>query len=326
MIGTTAKSDRRGPTPRPRRRLAEAFNARLTLHLRGLVSSLGRSAARPWATLSTVGVMALALALPLGLWLGLENLERFSAGARDSRDIGLFLKPEFDPTAGERLAETLRARPDVAAVSVRTPEQGLAEFRSMSELAPALDLLDHNPLPTVLVLTPAADADGDAIAREMAKLDAVEIVQHDALWRQRLDRWLAFGERLALVIAILLSAGALMVVGNTVRLDVQSRQEEIAVLQQLGADDGFIRRPFLYLGLWYGLAAGVLALVLVAAAGAAVREPLSRLLASYGSVLEPSGPVWPTLLAAIVLAAALGWLGAWLAAQHHLRRTRPVEV
>ncbi len=89
------------------------------------------------------------------------------------------------------------------------------------------------------------------------------MVQHDGLWRQRLNAWLSLGERMLKILSILFGVGVLLVVGNTVRLDIGTRREEIAVMQQLGATDGFIRRPFLYLGFWYGLAAGALALGLV---------------------------------------------------------------
>jgi len=302
----------------------EALRGWLVLHVYGLISSLGRIAARPWATLLTVGVMAVALALPLALWLGLQNLEQFSGSVRESREIGLFLKPDVIMADAERLADALRARDDVAGVAVRSPEQGLDEFRTMSDLAPALDLLEHNPLPAVLIVDPAGDS--TALAAALGELDEVEIVQHDALWRQRLDGWLAFGERLVWVVAVLLGFGALLVVGNTVRLDIQSREEEITVLQQLGASDGFVRRPFLYLGVWYGLTAGLLALALVVAAGVALQAPLSQLVASYGSELALHGLPAVRLVQALALAVALGWLGALLAAQHHLRRTRPAEL
>ncbi|HLU12908.1 MAG TPA: permease-like cell division protein FtsX [Arenimonas sp.] len=294
-------------------------------HLYALVSSLGRLLRRPFATLLTVGVMAVAIALPLGLGLAMANIERFSGSVTESREIGVFLKPDIDVARAESLAEQLRARPDVAAVSVRTPEEGLAEFRAMSDLAGALEVLEENPLPAVLVVQPG-DGDGDALAASLRELPEAEIVQHDALWRQRLSAWLAFGGRVVQVLAVLLGLGVLLVVGNTVRLDIGARREEIAVLQHLGATDGFVRRPFLYLGAWYGLAAGLLALLLLAVAGAFLQGPLAALVASYGAEFRLAGPGWRG--AGLLLAAALGmgWLGAWLATGHHLRQTRPTDV
>lgn len=295
-------------------------------HLYSLVSSLGRLLQRPVATGLTIGVMAVAIALPLGLALALGNLERFSGSVSESREIGVFLKPDVADGRPEALAGELRARPDVAGVTVRTPEEGLEEFRAMSDLAGALDVLEHNPLPHVLVVQPAADDDGNALAEALRALPEADVVQHDAAWRQRLSAWLAFGERVVQVVAVLLGLGVLLVVGNTVRLDIGARSEEIAVLQHLGATDGFVRRPFLYLGAWYGLAAGLLALALLLAAGLLLQGRLSALVASYGSEFALSGPGWRGTLALLAGAATMGWLGAWLATGHHLRRTRPTDV
>ncbi|WP_448243104.1 permease-like cell division protein FtsX [Pseudoxanthomonas mexicana] len=296
----------------------------LDQHLYSVVSSLGRAVRRPWATLLTVGVMAVAFALPLGLWLALQNVGHFAGDVQQSREIDLFLTPETPVARAQALAETLRARDDVASVEVRTPDQGLAEFRQRSGLADSLDLLDGNPLPALLVVVPEGDE-----ARLVAALEALpetDLLQHDAAWRERLTGWMGFGERLTWVLAALFGLGALLVVGNTVRLDIQSRREEIGVLQLLGASDGFIRRPFVYLGAWYGLAAGALALGLLTLAALALRDPLAALARSYGSPFALSG--LDSLGAALVVLAAtiVGWLGAWLVTGHFLRQTRPTAT
>lgn len=296
----------------------------LDQHLYSVVSSLGRAVRRPWATLLTVGVMAVAFALPLGLWLALQNVGHFAGDVQQSREIDLFLTPETPVARAQALAETLRARDDVASVELRTPDQGLAEFRQRSGLADSLDLLDGNPLPALLVVVPEGDE-----ARLVAALEALpetDLLQHDAAWRERLTGWMGFGERLTWVLAALFGLGALLVVGNTVRLDIQSRREEIGVLQLLGASDGFIRRPFVYLGAWYGLAAGALALGLLTLAALALRDPLAALARSYGSPFALSG-LDPLGAAVVVLAATIvGWLGAWLVTGHFLRQTRPTAT
>jgi cell division transport system permease protein len=313
---------------RPRSRIAAWFEH----HGYSIVASLGRMLRKPGSTLLTVGVMAIALALPLGLAIALDNLARLGGTLDESREISVFLKPEVEAAQAQALADRLRVRADVAAVELRTPAQGLAVLQGGDPSAQTLDdatrgmyadaiaALGENPLPSVLILRPRGD--DAALARDLAGLAETDLVQRDAVWRERLARWLGFGERLVWVLAALLGLGALLVVGNTVRLDIQDRREEIAVLQLLGATDGFIRRPFLYLGLWYGLAAGGLALGLLTLAEQALREPLRALAASYGSGFGLHG-VDP-LQAAIVLGAAavLGWLGAGLAAGHFLRQTR----
>lgn len=295
-------------------------------HLHSVVFSLGRAWRKPWATLLTVMVMALALALPLGMSIALDNLKHFTGSVQQSRDINLFLKTDLDAAAARALADELRVRDDVAAVQLRTPQEGLDELRENAGLGDAIDALQDNPLPSLLVITPAAETDDARLARALEGLPQTDLVQHDALWRTRLDAWLAFGSRLVQVLSVLLGLGAVLVVGNTVRLDIQARREEIGVLQLLGASDGFIRRPFLYLGAWYGLGAGLVALGLIAAAGAALAVPLAQLSQSYASPFALKG--LDLLHSSIVLLAIVvaGWLGAWLVTGHFLRQTRPTET
>lgn len=290
-------------------------------HLYSLMASLGRAVRKPWATLLTIGVMAVALSLPVGLGLVLANVERFAGNVQASREISVFLKPETTLERARALADELRGGADIANLVWKTPDEGLAEFRKTSGLGDAIDQLDANPLPHLYIVTPRGDE--HALAGRLRALPEAEQVQHDAVWRQRLDQWLRFGNRLAWVLALLLGAGAVLVVGNTVRLDIQSRKEEIGVLQLLGATDGFIRRPFLYLGAWYGLAAGALALLLLTAANHYLAPPLAKLAASYGSRFALQG--FNPLQALLVVAAAglLGWLGGGIVTGHYLRQTRP---
>jgi cell division transport system permease protein len=292
-------------------------------HIYSLVASLGRLLRKPWATALTVGVMAVALALPLGLWITLQNVQRLAGNVQQSREISLFLKPAVALDRATALADELRSRPDVARVELRTPEQGLDVLRK-SGLGDTLAALEGNPLPSLLIVTPKGDE--QALAESLQALPDADLVQHDAGWRQRLDQWLHFGERLSWVLAALLGLGALLVVGNTVRLDIQSRREELGVLQLLGASDGFIRRPFLYLGAGYGVLAGIVALALLTAADAALRDPLGQLARSYGSGFALQG--FDPLQAAVTVVGAgmLGWLGAGLVTGHYLRQTRPTET
>ena len=304
---------------------ASRFGAWLDHHGYSIVASLGRLLRKPWATLLTIGVMAIALALPLGLWVVLANVDRLGGEVQASRDVAVFLKPAVAPAAAAALADTLRARGDVAAVEVVTPEAALAELRAQPDIAAAIDALGADAaraaLPSVLRVVPRGDE--RLLADALRTLPEADRVQHDAVWRERLDAWLRFGGRVVLVLAALLGLGALLVVGNTVRLDIQSRREEIGVLQLLGASDGFVRRPFLYLGAWYGLAAGGLALGVLTLAWMGLHAPLAELAARYGSDFALRG-LDPLQAGGVLLGAGLlGWLGAGLVTGHYLRQTRP---
>ena len=304
---------------------ASRFGAWLDHHGYSIVASLGRLLRKPWATLLTIGVMAIALALPLGLWVVLANVDRLGGEVQASRDVAVFLKPAVAPEAAAALADTLRARGDVAAVEVVTPEAALAELREQPDIAAAIDALGADAaraaLPSVLRVVPRGDE--RLLADALRTLPEADRVQHDAVWRERLDAWLRFGGRVVLVLAALLGLGALLVVGNTVRLDIQSRREEIGVLQLLGASDGFVRRPFLYLGAWYGLAAGGLALGVLTLAWMGLHAPLAELAARYGSDFALRG-LDPLQAGGVLLGAGLlGWLGAGLVTGHYLRQTRP---
>lgn len=294
-------------------------------HGYSVVASLGRLLRRPGATLLTVGVMALALALPLGLWVLLQNLQPLAGQVQSSREVALFLNPDVDSARAQAIEKTLSAREDVQSVELVTPEQALTQMRQRDDLAAAIDALGADTaqaaLPNVLRLVPKGDE--QALVTAVQALPEVAQVQYDARWRQRLHAWLQLGQRLAQVLMLTLGLGALLVVGNTVRLDVLSRREEIDVLQLLGASDGFVRRPFLYLGAWYGVLAGGIALGVLALVRLALQAPLATLAERYGSAFALHGLPPAQAFAVVVGAGLLGWLGASLVTGHHLRKLRP---
>ena len=301
------------------------FAAWRAQHAAAFAASFGRLARRPFSSGLSLGVMAIALALPLALAWSLLQMEQLASRVQASRAIHVFLLPDAGVAQAERLADGLRTDAAVAAVRVKTPEQGLKEFRASSELANAVSILGENPLPAVLVVEPAA-GDERALVARLQQLPGVEFVQHDGVWQRRLQAWLGFGSRLLILLGAVFALGAVLAVANNIRLDIATRETEIAVLQQLGASDGYIRRPFLYAGGLLGLSAGVLALAILIAAAAYIQPSLLDLIGSYGSGFRFAPlPLW---LPAAVLAAAAGFgvLGAYLAVGHYLRLTRPVDL
>lgn len=310
---------------RPRVPWRERLGAWRDQHLYSFFSSLGRLAARPWANALTVLVLGFALALPLLFYLLFDNARDLAGGLREAREITVFLKPAVEGKGAGVLAGELRRRDDVAAVLIRTPEQGLAEFRQLSGFGEALDALRSNPLPSVLVVTPDQESDLDAppLLAELKADARVDLVQYDAAWRRKLSDILHFGERIVAVIAALLALATLLVIGNTVRMDIQARTAEISVMQLIGASDGFVRRPFLYAGFWYGLLGGICALTLVVAVELALAAPAQRVLESYGGRFALHGVGVLVALAVVGASALIGWLGAFVASARHLAAGRP---
>jgi cell division transport system permease protein len=302
----------------------QAYFAR---HAQTLLGSLGRIVQQPFATLLTMGVVAVALALPLFLDVALQNVRSATGSWNEAFDLSVYMDKKASPARVAALAKQLRLREDVAAVRVITAEQALAEFRENSGFGKALDALSDNPLPDALIVTPTLSASTpggtDALKLAITALADVQTVQLDTEWVKRLRAMLDILRRVVLLTAGLLGVGVVLIVGNTIRLDILSRRTEIEVMKLVGASDGFARRPFLYSGIWYGLGGGLIALTLVAIAAAVLARPVAQLAGLYGSEFQLKG-IGFRLAAGVLLAAiGLAWLGSWLAATRHIRAIEP---
>lgn len=301
-------------------------------HRHSVRASLARIASKPVGLILTVLVLGVAIALPLLFWVVIDNARGLSSGLRDAGQVTIFLKPSVDDRDATSYADQLRSDPAISAVTLRSPAQGLEEFRSLSGFGDALDALDGNPLPSVLVVTPHEIAAGKTTAARDATLIAtlrgdsrVDLVQYDVEWRRRLTAILGFGSMALNALAVLLGVAGLLIIGNTIRVDVQSRLEEIEVMQLIGASRGFIRRPFLYAGGWYGLFGGAAAVVIIIVIELAVAPALGQLLESYAHRFEVRGLGPLVALPVILGSAALGWIGAWLATARPLASGYHIE-
>jgi cell division transport system permease protein len=215
----------------------------------------------------------------------------------------------------------------VAAVRVVTADEALLQFRSASGFGNALDALRDNPLPDTLVVTPTVGASTpqgtEALRQAITAAPDVQTVQIDTEWVRRLYAMLDVLRRIIWLTAGLLGLGVVLVVGNTIRLDILNRRAEIEVMKLVGATDGFARRPFLYSGVWYGLGGGLLALILVAMAVGMLAQPVERLAGLYGSQFHLSGLKFGLGAAVLGISIGLGWFGSWLAATRHIRAIEP---
>ena len=299
----------------------------VTRHLQSMFAALGRLLRRPLSTLLTTLVIAVALALPAGLWLVVKNARAATGDLATAVQVTAYMKVGTPIARADQLAGQLRERPEVASVRVIPAEQALKEFREYSGFGSALDALTDNPLPHALVVQPRVEQrDGGTIEALRAFLTAapdVDIVQADAEWARRLAALLDVLRTLFLAAAALLAVGVLAVIGNTIRLEIGARREEIEVTKLVGGSDAFVRRPFLYAGLFQGLFGGLLSLGLVALVIASVEAPIARLTALYGGRFRLGGLSLEEAGIVLLVGAVLGLLGAWIGAARHLSRIEP---
>jgi cell division transport system permease protein len=304
-----------------------SISAYFARHAQVLVGSLGRIVHQPFATLMTMGVIAVALALPLFLSLLLQNARIATGNWNEAYDLSVYMDKKASAGRVQSLVKQLKARGDVAAVRIITADQALVEFRNDSGFGKALDALSDNPLPDTLVVTPtlmASTPQGtETLKTTIAALSDVQTVQIDTEWVKRLRAILDLLRRVVLLTGVLLGVGIVLIVSNTIRLDILNRRAEIEVMKLVGASDGFARRPFLYSGFWYGLGGGLLALILVAIASVVLARPVAQLAFLYGSEFRLQGLNLMTGFGVLMIAAGLSWIGSWLAATRHIRAIEP---
>ncbi|HHI76952.1 MAG TPA: cell division protein FtsX [Gammaproteobacteria bacterium] len=299
----------------------------LLRHAQNALAALGRLARQPLATLMTAGVIGIAIALPSGLHLLIDNVRTLTGGWDGGSSISLFLVEDLDDRQAEKVRARIAQRPDVAEARLISREQALQEFRRRSGFGEALDLLDHNPLPAVVLVRPAPDAASaeatGRLAKELEGFREIDMVRVDLQWVRRLEAITRTLERGIYLLAGLLSAAVLLIIGNTVRLEIQNRHSEIEVIKLVGGTDAFIRRPFLYEGLWYGLLGALIAIALVVGGLALMQGPVQRLAGLYQSDFSLDILTSGTLLAVLLGGPLLGLAGAWLAVNRHLARIQP---
>ena len=296
-------------------------------HAQTLVGSLGRLWQQPFATLLTVIVIGIALALPACLHVLVQNVRTASGGWNNALDISVYMKPSATLEQAKRAAERIRQRRDVDEVTLIEADQALAEFRKDSGFGAALDALKTNPLPHALVVRPDAEyrdsARVAALTKELALVDGVDLVQLDTEWVRRFNAILDVIRRGVFLAAGLFALGILVIVGNTIRLDIENRRDEIEVTKLVGGSDAFVRRPFLYNGVWYGLAGGLTAGVIVAVVVGTLSAPVERIAGLYGSRFALEGVGILGWVALLLGGAALGWLGSFIVATRELRQIEP---
>lgn len=295
-------------------------------HAREMAFTLRRFYQNLSGALLTCLVIGITLALPAGLHTLVRNINAVSYSWETTLQASLFLKDSTTPEQAQALINKLKTRPGVADAIYISREQSLAEFKALSGFGAALDLLESNPLPAVITITPVKGVERpviDGLVVELGQLPEVEMSKLDRQWLDRLYALLALVQRFVILFAGVLSLAVIVIVGNTIRLDIEAKRAEIVVMKLIGATDGFIRRPFLYTGLWYGLVGGAIAYGLVMAAVFSLSGPARELAGLYGSDYRLKGLPLDATAAMFLAGIVLGWIGAWWTVSRHLRDIEP---
>ena len=299
----------------------------LERHVQTFVGSLGRLWQHPFSTLLTVLVIGIALALPACLHVLVQNVRAASGGWSNALDISVYMKPAATLEQAQQAAERVRKRRDVEDVKLVEADDALEEFRRNSGFGEALDALKDNPLPHALVVRPAAEfreaSQVEGLTEELRKIDHVDLVQLDTAWVSRFNAILDVVRRIVLLAAGLFALGILVIVGNTIRLDIENRRDEIEVTKLVGGSDAFVRRPFLYSGVWYGLGGALIAWLIVSIVISVLGEPVQRIAGLYGSTFELNGLGLEGTGVLLLGGVVLGWLGSFIAATRELRGIEP---
>lgn len=334
--GAAPRAKRNAPAPHPeapKRRGANSQQTRFSSRMRAWGrhhramswDSFYRLVRHPVGNLLTMLAIAIALVLPAALWLTLDSARLLDAELDESATLTVYLATSVDAAQAVRIEEAVSAEQAVLDTRMISAEQGMAEFQQSLGLDDVLAGLDDNPLPASIVVRPqnVEPAAMQQLGVTLEALAGVDEVRVDLAWVERLRHLAALGRRVALALGVLFGLGVLLVVGNTIRLSVESRRREIEVVMLIGATHAFVRRPFLYSGAWYGLGGGILSLGLLGLGNHWLSLPVAALAASYGASFSlPQLDITGSIIL-LSCSTLLGWLGAWLAVTRHLSSIRP---
>jgi len=302
------------------------LNTYFRMHAQNCIGALGAMTRQPLASSLTIAVIGIALAMPSALNVIVQNGRAVAGGWDNIRDFSVYLKPNTPVERARELRDQLDASPVVESARMITADDALLEFQDDPEFGELLTTLESNPLPHTIVVRPTEDVrppDLQELASALARRSDVDLVKLDTDWVRRLNAMLDLVRRGVWIAGSMLLVAVIVIIGNTIRLDIQNRREEIEVTKLIGASNAFVRRPFLYSGLWYGLGGGLLALALVGYGLYALEPPVKRLAGLYDSAFTVLDLDISESLVIIGIGVLLGLAGSWLAAARHMRRIEP---
>ncbi|WP_199609858.1 permease-like cell division protein FtsX [Flocculibacter collagenilyticus] len=296
-------------------------------HIRQAIGSLGELWRTPAASLMTIGVLGISLTLPTTLHLIVKNMSTISNSWDSAAEITLFLKQDISTKQRAGLIQRVSLFKEVESVDFISKEQGLQDFQRLSGFGPALNALNNNPLPDVLLVVPQikhrTPEQAKILLTKLQKQREVEFGKLDIDWLERLNAIVNLLKQSVFSIAVLLLAAVLLIIGNTIRLNIMNKKEEIEVMKLVGATESFIRWPFLYTGAWYGLFGGVLAFLCVTGLIVWLDGAISRVAGLYDSDFSLNHLTFTELGTLLLVSVILGLVGSWLSVNRYVAQIEP---
>jgi len=303
------------------------FKAWALSHAQSFIYSLGQYYRNLLSSVLTTAVIGISLALPAGFYLLLENAQEVTAGWGGAIQITAFLRPEIDDAVAGELVTSLLDHPNLEAATLISRDPALAEYKELSGFSEVIELLDTNPLPSVIIIYPKIDA--LTAGKDKQLLDflfshsEIEIAQYDQQWVKRLYGIIDMIQRFVIIFSAFIGFGVLLIVGNTIRMAIYHHRSEIEITKLFGATNHFIQRPFLYAGFWYGLSGGIASWLLLTIALQFLKQPVSRLAELYASEFSLTNLSLTETLIMLACGIFLGLFGSWISVQRHLRTIEP---
>jgi cell division transport system permease protein len=290
-----------------------------------IIGVLRRMFASKLAGILNILVIGIALSLPAGMYVLLQNAQGLVAQLSGTPQISLFMSMDAKADDADKLHKQLEQHPAIARVEFVARAQALEQLKQSTGLADVIGGLNQNPLPDAFIVypKPSAAQSLDELRIELAKLPKVELAQLNSAWAYKLEALLKFGRMLVLILASLLSFALIAITFNTIRLQILTQRDEIEVAKLIGATNGFIRRPFLYFGATQGLLGGIMAWLIITVSLLLLNHQLNALAQLYASqfILHPLS--LGDSLTLLLFSMYLGWLGAWLSVARHLSQIEP---
>ena len=308
--------------------LKRRFDMWLLQHAQAFIFSLGQYIKHPISNILTTAVIGISLALPASFYLLLDNVRYASSSWDGSVQITLFLQTDVDESHAAEFANILSSDSNIRETVLIKRDDALAEYQKLSGFSEALNTLDENPLPNVVLVKPSLDstdeAETEALIKQLEAMPEVDSAQYDSRWLKRLLYLLDIVNRLIVILSTLLAIAVLLIIGNTIRLSIHNRRSKIEITKLFGGTDSFIQRPFLYSGLWYGVFGGIIAWLLITISMQMLHGPVKQLANLYASNFQLIGLGFGNSVILLASGIALGLFGSWIAVKRHLRAIEPV--